>query len=120
MSRVFTGEGNHVAVTVLRVDNCQVVAQRTHDKRRLQPRWQLGVGTAKVKKRDSGRSAGHFAKAKVEAEGEAPPSSGVSEDAPSSRSAREDHRGAFSLTTRPITLDVTGQPASARASPAAA
>ena len=29
MSRVFTDEGNHVAVTVLRVDNCQVVAQRT-------------------------------------------------------------------------------------------
>jgi large subunit ribosomal protein L3 len=24
MSRVFTDEGNHVAVTVLRVDNCQV------------------------------------------------------------------------------------------------
>ena len=29
MSRVFTDEGNHLAVTVLRVDNCQVVAQRT-------------------------------------------------------------------------------------------
>ena len=32
MTRVFTDEGNHVPVTVLRVDNCQVVAQRTQDK----------------------------------------------------------------------------------------
>ena len=35
MSRVFTDEGNHVAVTVLRVDNCQVVAQRTQEQGRL-------------------------------------------------------------------------------------
>ena len=32
MSRVFTDEGNHVPVTVLRVDNCQVVAQRTPER----------------------------------------------------------------------------------------
>src|SRR5258706_600397 len=31
MTRVFTDEGNHVAVTVLRVANCQVVAQRTQE-----------------------------------------------------------------------------------------
>ena len=35
MSRVFTDEGNHIPVTVLRVDNCQVVAQRTAETRRL-------------------------------------------------------------------------------------
>ncbi|HTV88567.1 MAG TPA: 50S ribosomal protein L3, partial [Stellaceae bacterium] len=29
MTRVFTEDGNHVPVTVLRIDNCQVVAQRT-------------------------------------------------------------------------------------------
>src|SRR6266851_490403 len=48
MSRVFTNEGNHVAVTVLRVDNCQVVAQRTQDKDGYTA-LQLGVGAAKVK-----------------------------------------------------------------------
>src|SRR6266849_5628726 len=47
MSRVFTTEGNHVAVTVLRVDNCQVVAQRTQDKDGYTA-LQLGVGAARV------------------------------------------------------------------------
>ncbi len=64
MSRVFTEEGNHVAVTVLRVDNCQVVAQRTHDKDGYTA-LQLGVGTAKVKNVTQPQR-GHFAKAKVE------------------------------------------------------
>jgi large subunit ribosomal protein L3 len=64
MSRVFTDEGNHVAVTVLRVDNCQVVAQRTHDKDGYTA-LQLGVGTAKVKNVTQPQR-GHFAKAKVE------------------------------------------------------
>jgi large subunit ribosomal protein L3 len=64
MSRVFTGEGNHVAVTVLRIDNCQVVAQRTHDKDGYTA-LQLGVGTAKVKNVTQPQR-GHFAKAKVE------------------------------------------------------
>src|SRR5437899_6809638 len=64
MSRVFTDEGNHVAVTVLRVDNCQVVAQRTHDKDGYAA-LQLGVGTAKVKNVTQPQR-GHFAKAKVE------------------------------------------------------
>jgi len=64
MSRVFTAEGNHVAVTVLRVDNCQVVAQRTQD-RDGYTALQLGVGTAKVKNVTQPQR-GHFAKAKVE------------------------------------------------------
>jgi large subunit ribosomal protein L3 len=64
MSRVFTGEGNHVAVTVLRVDNCQVVAQRTQDVDGYTA-LQLGVGTAKVKNVTK-PNRGHFAKAKVE------------------------------------------------------
>src|SRR6184192_1670264 len=64
MSRVFTGEGNHVAVTVLRVDNCQVVAQRTQDKDGYTA-LQLGVGNAKVKNVTQPQR-GHFAKAKVE------------------------------------------------------
>jgi large subunit ribosomal protein L3 len=64
MSRVFTDEGNHVAVTVLRVDNCQVVAQRTEDKDGYTA-LQLGVGAAKVKNVTKPQR-GHFAAAKVE------------------------------------------------------
>src|ERR1700730_12150712 len=64
MSRVFTEDGNHVAVTVLRVDNCQVVAQRTSDKDGYTA-LQLGVGSAKVKNVTQPQR-GHFAKAKVE------------------------------------------------------
>ena len=64
MSRVFTDEGIHVAVTVLRIDNCQVVAQRTQDKDGYTA-LQLGVGTAKVKNVTQPQR-GHFAKAKVE------------------------------------------------------
>jgi large subunit ribosomal protein L3 len=64
MSRVFTDDGNHVAVTVLRVDNCQVVAQRTQDKDGYTA-LQLGVGSAKVKNVTQPQR-GHFAKAKVE------------------------------------------------------
>src|SRR5271168_2795933 len=64
MSRVFTDEGNHIPVTVLRVDNCQVVAQRTQD-RDGYTALQLGVGAAKVKN-VSQPMRGHFAAAKVE------------------------------------------------------
>ena len=64
MTRVFTDEGNHVAVTVLRVDNCQVVAQRT-EARDGYTALQLGVGKAKVKN-VSKPQRGHFAKAKIE------------------------------------------------------
>ncbi len=64
MTRVFTDEGNHVAVTVLQVDNCQVVAQRTEE-RDGYVALQLGVGKAKVKN-VSQPQRGHFAKAKVE------------------------------------------------------
>src|SRR6476646_806402 len=64
MTRVFTGEGNHVAVTVLRVANCQVVAQRTEEKDGYTA-LQLGVGAAKVKNVTKPQR-GHFAAAKVE------------------------------------------------------
>lgn len=64
MSRVFKEDGTHVPVTVLKVDNCQVVAQRTEDKDGYTA-VQLGVGTAKVKN-VSKAMRGHFAKAKVE------------------------------------------------------
>jgi large subunit ribosomal protein L3 len=64
MTRVFTDEGNHVAVTVLKVDNCQVVAQRTQETDGYTA-LQLGVGAAKVKNVTK-PNRGHFAKAKVE------------------------------------------------------
>jgi large subunit ribosomal protein L3 len=64
MTRVFNDEGNHVPVTVLKIDNCQVVAVRTQEKDGYTA-VQLGVGAAKVK--NVGKAMrGHFAKAKVE------------------------------------------------------
>src|SRR4030095_12615736 len=64
MTRVCTDEGNHVAVTVLRIANCQVVAQRTQETDGYTA-LQLGVGSAKVKNVTKPQR-GHFAKAKVE------------------------------------------------------
>ncbi|MFQ5535372.1 MAG: 50S ribosomal protein L3 [Sphingomonadales bacterium] len=64
MSRVFTDEGAHVPVTVLKVDECQVVAQRT-EARDGYTAVQLGAGTAKVKN-VSKAMRGHFAAANVE------------------------------------------------------
>lgn len=64
MTRLFTEEGNHVPVTVLKVENCQVVAQRTEEKDGYVA-LQLGVGTRKPKNITQ-PMRGHFAKAKVE------------------------------------------------------
>ena len=64
MTRVFTEAGEHVPVTVLKVDNCQVVAVRRQDSDGYDA-VQLGVGKAKVKKVTKAMR-GHFAKAKVE------------------------------------------------------
>ncbi len=64
MTRVFDEAGTHVPVTVLKVDNCQVVAQRTAE-RDGYTAVQLGIGKAKVKN-VSKPMRGHFAKAKVE------------------------------------------------------
>ncbi len=64
MTRVFTDAGEHVPVTVLKLDGCQVVAQRTMDKNGYTA-VQLGAGTAKVKN-VSKAERGHFAVAKVE------------------------------------------------------
>jgi large subunit ribosomal protein L3 len=64
MTRIFTEDGNHVPVTVLQVDNCQVVAVRTADKDGYTA-VQLGMGMAKVKNVTQ-PMRGHYAKAKVE------------------------------------------------------
>jgi len=64
MTRVFTDDGEQVPVTVLKLDNCQVVAQRTADKNGYTA-LQVGVGLAKVKNTPRAMR-GHFAKASVE------------------------------------------------------
>lgn len=63
MTRIFTPNGEHIPVTVLRVDDCEVTANRTKDKDGYTA-VQLGSGKAKTK-RVSKPMRGHFAKAKV-------------------------------------------------------
>jgi large subunit ribosomal protein L3 len=59
MSRVYNDAGEHVPVTVLRLDDCQVVAHRTNDKNGYTA-LQLGAGLAKVKNTTNAQR-GHFA-----------------------------------------------------------
>src|SRR3954468_1417490 len=77
MTRLFGVDGSHVGVTVLQVEECEVVAVRTPE-RDGYTAVQLGVGRAKpknVSQPRGGRASpknvpqplrGHFAKAKVE------------------------------------------------------
>ena len=64
MTRIFAEDGRHIPVTVLKVENCQVVAQRTVEKNGYNA-MQLGAGAPKVKNMTKAMR-GHFAKAKVE------------------------------------------------------
>ncbi|MGC1270758.1 MAG: 50S ribosomal protein L3, partial [Croceibacterium sp.] len=48
MTRIFTEDGTHVPVTVLGLQNCQVVGQRTQE-RDGYTALQLGAGTVKAK-----------------------------------------------------------------------
>jgi large subunit ribosomal protein L3 len=64
MTRFFSEDGAHVPVTVLALDGCQVVGQRTKDKDGYVA-LQLGAG-AKKAKNTSQAMRGHFAKALVE------------------------------------------------------
>jgi large subunit ribosomal protein L3 len=64
MTRLFMDDGRQVPVTVLKLDNLQVVAQRTSEKDGYTA-VQLGAGAAKAK-RTSKAMRGHFAAAKVE------------------------------------------------------
>jgi large subunit ribosomal protein L3 len=63
MTRLFLADGKQVPVTVLQLDNLQVVAQRTADKDGYTA-VQLGASDAKAK-RVSAAQRGHFAKANV-------------------------------------------------------
>jgi large subunit ribosomal protein L3 len=64
MTRVFTDSGEHVPVTVLKLDGVQVVAHRTLEKNGYTA-VQLGIGRAKVKN-VSKAERGRFAVANVE------------------------------------------------------
>jgi large subunit ribosomal protein L3 len=64
MTRFFDEAGQHVPVTVLSLDGCQVVAQRTKDKDGYTA-LQLGAGSAKAKNTSKAERE-RFAKAQVE------------------------------------------------------
>ncbi len=64
MSRIFNDAGDHVPVTVLQVEGCQVVSHRTPEKNGYTA-LQLGLGKAKVKNL-SKAERGRFAVAHVE------------------------------------------------------
>ncbi len=63
MSRLFTDKGQHIPVTVLRIDGCQVIAQRTEDQNGYTA-VQLGAGLAKAN-RVSKAKQGNFVKASI-------------------------------------------------------
>jgi len=64
MTRIFTDAGEHIPVTVLRLEKCQVVGQRTAEKNGYTA-VQLGAGHRKVK-RLTRSERGSFAVANVE------------------------------------------------------
>ena len=64
MMRIFTDAGEHVPVTVLKIDQCQVVAHRTQEANGYSA-LQVCSGTRKVKNVTRAQR-GHFAKAQVE------------------------------------------------------
>ena len=64
MTRLFQDDGRHVPVTVLALENCQVVSTRTAD-RDGYVAVQLGAGTKKAKNTTK-PERGHFGKAEVE------------------------------------------------------
>jgi large subunit ribosomal protein L3 len=65
MTRIFTDAGDHIPVTVLRLENCQVLAQRTEEKNGYTA-LQLGAGSRRPS-RVRQPERGNFAVAKVEA-----------------------------------------------------
>ncbi len=64
MTRIFDDTGDQIPVTVLRLENCQVISHLTAEKNGYTG-LQLGVGKAKVKN-TTRPMRGHFAKAEVE------------------------------------------------------
>ena len=63
MTRFFDEAGDHVPVTVLKLDGCQVTAQRTKERTATSP---CSSARARKAKNTSKAERGHFAKALVE------------------------------------------------------
>ena len=64
MSRLFDSKGSHIPVTILHLDNCQVISSMTEEKNGYCA-IQIGVGKIKEKKLSKSMK-GHFSKNKVE------------------------------------------------------
>lgn len=64
MTRLFDEDGNHIPVTVVQLEGCQVVSQRTVEKDGYTA-LQLGAGVKKAKN-TTAALRGHFAKSQVE------------------------------------------------------
>lgn len=64
MTRVFSEDGRHLPVTVLKIDGCHVIDVKTLEKHGYNA-VQLGAGTAKVKNVTKALR-GHYARAKIE------------------------------------------------------
>ena len=64
MGRFFTAKGEHVPVTYLKLEKCQVVGQCTQEKNGYTA-LQLGIGSVKAKNVAKPQK-GHYAKAKIE------------------------------------------------------
>ena len=64
MTRIYREDGEHVPVTVMHIDGCQVVGQRTNEKNGYTA-LQLGAGSKKAK-RVNRAERGYFAQANVE------------------------------------------------------
>ena len=112
MTRLFLEDGRQVPVTVLQMDNVQVVAQRTADRDGYSA-VQLGAG-ARRPKNTTQAMRGHFATAKVE------PKRKLAEFRVSPENLierrRGDHRGPL---FRRASSSTSPAPRSARALPAA-
>jgi large subunit ribosomal protein L3 len=109
MTRLFMEDGKQIPVTVLQLDNLQVVAQRTAEEHGYSA-VQLGAGTAKAK-RVSAPMRGHFAKASVE------PKRKLASSASMPRTCCPSVRKSSPTTTSRASSWTSRAPRSARASP---
>ena len=64
MSRLFDSKGSHIPVTILHLDNCQVISSMTEEKNGY---YAIQIGVGKIKEKKLSKSMkGHFSKNKVE------------------------------------------------------
>jgi large subunit ribosomal protein L3 len=63
MTRIFTDDGEHVPVTVLKLENCQVVGHRTEERTATRAAARVRWPSPRIRPK---AMRGHFAVAKVE------------------------------------------------------